>query len=99
MIGGLTALILPSVYFSPGTGVFIYDLVDIKRNNNADNGTLTVTGVGRDHCTKAGVREIFVQADRMDKHASIDFLDLENGWLPEDVIHFYVSTLIIVDFA
>lgn len=84
VIGGLTALILPSVYF-PAAEVYIYDLAVKIDHQRQGVGTLLLQEL-KSHCKKAGVREIFVQADKPDKHA-IDFY-LKNGGVPEDVIHF-----------
>ncbi len=84
VIGGLTAYVLPSVYFE-SSEVYLYDLAvksDYQRK-----------GIGREllsrlnaGCAQLGYREVFVQADTEDAHA-IDFYHATGG-LPENVIHF-----------
>ena len=84
VIGGLTAYVMPSVYF-PAEEVYLYDLAVRASYQRQGVGMLLLQGL-KDYCSRSGVKEIFVQADLPDKHA-IDFY-LKNGGVPEDVIHF-----------
>ena|SRR6202000_3351044 len=84
VIGGLTAHVLPSYYFQ-SSEVYIYDL--------AVSSAFQRQGIGRqlmgnlaDFCKIRGYREIFVQADAVDKHA-LEFYH-STGGRPEQVVHF-----------
>jgi aminoglycoside 3-N-acetyltransferase I len=84
VVGGLTAFTLPSVYY-PASELYIYDLAIRPKNQRQGIGTALLKEL-REHCTRSGIKEIFVQADRPDRHA-IEFYR-KNGGTPEDVIHF-----------
>jgi len=84
VIGGLTAYILPSVYYA-GSEAYLYDLAVATAWQRQGIGTALLAAL-KEHCAHMGIREVFVQADRPDRHA-IDFYT-RNGGIPEDVIHF-----------
>lgn len=84
VIGGMTTLIVPSVY-SPSSEVYIYDLAVRPIHQRQGVGSLLLLELKK-HAAGAGIKEIFVQADRPDTQA-IDFY-LKNGGVPEEVIHF-----------
>jgi aminoglycoside 3-N-acetyltransferase I len=84
VVGGLTAHLLPSLYYPPGE-VYIYDLA-VKTN-------MQRKGIGKNlieelkiHTAAIGYNEIFVQADLVDKHA-LDFYKATGG-TAESVVHF-----------
>lgn len=84
VIGGLTAHVLPSVYFESAE-VYIYDL-GVKTSFQRK-------GVGRklmaslsEYCKEQGYKEIFVQADLADQHA-MDFYQATGGQA-ERVVHY-----------
>jgi aminoglycoside 3-N-acetyltransferase I len=84
VVGSLTAFTLPSVYY-PASELYIYDFAVRPACQRQGIGTAMLKEL-RDHCTRSGIKEIFVQADRPDHHA-IEFYQ-KNGGTPEDVIHF-----------
>ena len=84
VVGGLTAYTLASVY-SPSAEMYIYDLAIKTSFQRKGAGSLLLKEL-KDHCRRAGIKEIFVQADRPDQHA-IDFYT-KNGGSAEDVLHF-----------
>jgi len=83
-VGGLTAFTLPSVYF-PASELYIYDFAIRPAFQHEGIGSALLKDL-RAWCTRNGIKEIFVQADRPDRHA-IEFYK-KNGGIPEDVIHF-----------
>lgn len=84
VIGGLTAFVLPSVYFAAAE-VYVYDLAVKAEHQRKGIGTQLIAEL-KNYCATLGHKEIFVQADREDQHA-VDFYR-KTGGLPEDVIHF-----------
>jgi aminoglycoside 3-N-acetyltransferase I len=84
VIGGLTAYILPSLYY-PGSEAYLYDLAVAAPWKRQGIGTALLKAL-KEHGTPVDIKEIFVQADRPDQHA-IDFYT-PNGGIPGDVIHF-----------
>lgn len=85
VIGGLTAFILPSYNFM-SSEVYVYDLAIRSNFQRQGYGKLLMSTLQSD-CKQRGFREVFVQADLVDKHA-IDFYRALGG-TPEDVVHFY----------
>ncbi|MDQ2719424.1 MAG: GNAT family N-acetyltransferase [Bacteroidota bacterium] len=84
VIGGLTAYILPSVYY-PSSQVYIYDLA-IKQNMQRQGIGKKLILFLKNYCTEFGHKEIYVQADIEDQNA-IDFYKATGGH-SEKVIHF-----------
>jgi len=84
IVGGLTAHVLHSVYFTSAE-VYVYDLAVSEELQRKGIGTQLMTAL-QEYCRRQGYREVFVQADRPDQHA-LDFYQ-KTGGLPEDVIHF-----------
>lgn len=84
VIGGLTAYILPSVYY-PSSQVYIYDLA-VKPTMQRQGIGRKIIGFLKNYCVESGHAEIYVQADFYDKEA-IDFYKATGGH-PEKVIHF-----------
>lgn len=84
IVGGLTAHVLYSVYFTSAE-VYVYDLAVSEELQRKGIGTQLMTAL-QEYCRQQGYREVFVQADRPDQHA-LDFYQ-KTGGLPEDVIHF-----------
>jgi ribosomal protein S18 acetylase RimI-like enzyme len=83
VVGGLTAYVLPSVYFEKSE-IYIYDLAVATEYQRKGIGRQLINAL-KEYCKEAG-REIFVQADIEDQHA-IDFYKATGG-RSEDVIHF-----------
>jgi ribosomal protein S18 acetylase RimI-like enzyme len=84
VIGGLTAYVLPSVYFE-SSEVYVYDLA-VKTEYQRKGAGRTLIDELKTYCRNLGSKEIFVQADLEDQHA-IDFYRATGG-ISEDVIHF-----------
>jgi|SRR6185312_5765769 len=84
VIGGLTAYILPSVYY-PSSQVYIYDLA-VKPNMQRQGIGQKIIAFLQNCCIELGHAEIYIQADIEDQHA-IDFYKATGGH-PEKVIHF-----------
>ncbi len=84
VIGGLTAHILPSVYFS-SSEVYIYDLAIQTQQQRKGIGKTLVHALKR-YCSECGYKEIFVQADIEDQHA-LDFYR-STGGQAESVVHY-----------
>lgn len=84
VIGGLTANILPSVYFQSAE-VYVYDLA-VKREYQRQGVGSDIMKDLNDFCRKKGYQELFIQADVQDSHA-IDFYN-KIGGAPESVMHF-----------
>lgn len=85
VVGGLTAYELRQ-YYSTRPLVYIYDLAvksDLQRKGIGNKLICSIN----EYCQKAGVEEVFVQADRVDQHA-VDFYR-KTGATEEDVLHFY----------
>lgn len=84
IIGGLTAYVLPSYYFQ-SSEVYIYDLgVDMPFQRKG-TGRKLIDAIKTD-CKALGLREVFIQADKIDQHA-IDFYH-STGGKAADVVHF-----------
>lgn len=84
IVGGLTAYILPSVYFSQAE-VYIYDLAVKSSFQRKGIGTGLIQALKR-YCEALGIKEIFVQADQDDHHA-VKFYKATGG-VEEKVVHF-----------
>ncbi len=84
VIGGLTAYILPSVYYS-SSQVYIYDLA-ITQNMQRQGVGKGIISFLKKYCKDNGYGEIYVQAELEDQHA-IEFYKATGGH-PEKVIHF-----------
>ncbi|MBN8782124.1 MAG: GNAT family N-acetyltransferase [Terrimonas ferruginea] len=84
IVGGLTAHVLHSVYFTSAE-VYVYDLAVSEEQQRKGIGTQLMKAL-QEYCRQQGYREVFVQADRPDQHA-LNFYQ-KTGGLPEDVIHF-----------
>jgi aminoglycoside 3-N-acetyltransferase I len=87
VVGGLTAHVLPSVYFESAE-VYIYDLgvkTSFQRKGIGKNLMASLS----EYCKKRGDREIFVQADLVDQHA-MDFYQATGGQT-ERVVHYNYS--------
>ncbi|HMQ52726.1 MAG TPA: GNAT family N-acetyltransferase [Anaerolineae bacterium] len=87
VIGGLTAYVLPSVYFT-SSEVYLYDLAVKPEWQRKGVGKQLLEAL-RHYCFEHGYREFFVQADLEDQHA-VDFYRATGG-VPEEVIHFSYS--------
>jgi aminoglycoside 3-N-acetyltransferase I len=84
VIGGLTAHVLPSVYFESAE-VYVYDLAVQAGYQRKGIGRNLMASLGK-YCGEQGYREIFVQADLVDQHA-LDFYQATGGQA-ERVVHF-----------
>lgn len=84
LVGGLTAHVLPSVYF-PSSEVYVYDLAVDRKHQRRGIGTELMFAL-RNYCRDSGYWEVFVQADTADKHA-VKFYE-KLGGKREDVFHF-----------
>ena len=84
VIGGLTAYTLQQ-YYSEKPLVYIYDLAVKTELQRRGIGKKLIAGI-TDYCKKAGVEEVFVQADKADDYA-LDFYR-STGGNPEEVVHF-----------
>src|SRR5579871_1423699 len=65
VIGGLTAYILPSLYY-PASEAYLYDLAVGTPWQRQGVGTALLAAL-KEHCAHISIKEIFVQADRPDK--------------------------------
>lgn len=84
IIGGLTAYVLPSYYFQ-SSEVYIYDLAINPDFQRKGTGRKLIEAIKTD-CKALGLREVFIQADKIDQHA-IDFYHATGG-KSADVVHF-----------
>lgn len=84
VVGGLTAYVLPSVYF-PASEVYIYDLA-VKREHQRKGIGRQLIHELRTYCKRLGYREIFVQAHMEDQHA-LDFYQA-TGAEAESIMHY-----------
>ncbi len=84
VIGGLTAYVLPSYYFQ-SSEVYIYDLAVDTPFQRKGTGRKLIEAIKAD-CKALGLREVFIQADRIDEHA-IGFYQSTGGKSTE-VVHF-----------
>ncbi|HLT07921.1 MAG TPA: GNAT family N-acetyltransferase [Cyclobacteriaceae bacterium] len=84
VVGGLTAHVLPSVYYESAE-LYIYDLAVKAAYQRQGIGKQLVTAL-IDYGKQQGYREVFVQADVIDQHA-LDFYKATGG-NPEEVVHF-----------
>lgn len=91
LIGGLTAYLLPSVYY-PSNQIYIYDLAVKQTMQRQGIGKAIITFL-KNYCIELGYKEIYVQADLEDQHA-IDFYNATGGH-PEKVIHFSYDLTIV----
>ena len=87
VIGGLTAHVLPSVYFASAE-IYIYDLAVKTTYQRKGIGKNLIASLS-EYCKERGYREIFVQADLEDQHA-LDFYK-ETGGKAERVVHYVYS--------
>lgn len=88
VIGGLTAYVLDQ-YYAEKPLAYIYDLAVKTEAQRQGIGQQLISAI-KDHCRKQGFEEVFVQADRIDKHA-VDFYRKTRPAEEEDVLHFYYS--------
>lgn len=84
VVGGLTAHVLPSVYFS-SSEVYVYDLAVDRKYQRQGIGAELMLEL-QHYCRSLGYKEIFVQTDAVDKHA-LNFYE-KIGGAREDVFHF-----------
>lgn len=84
IVGGLTAHVLPSVYY-PSSEVYVYDLAVDEALQRQGIGSALMREL-QNYCRKLGYRTVFVQADAVDQHA-LDFYE-KIGGKREDVFHF-----------
>lgn len=84
VIGGLTAHVLPSVYFA-SSEVYVYDFAVDKRYQGQGVGAELLAAL-KDYCGGQGYREIFIQASAADKQA-LNFYQ-KTGGIGEQVFHF-----------
>jgi|SRR5690606_6913700 len=84
MVGGLTAYMLEQ-YYSTKPLVYIYDLAVRNEYQRQGIGKRLIESI-TEHCKRAGVEEVFVQADEEDDYV-LDFYRATGG-LPEKVVHF-----------
>jgi aminoglycoside 3-N-acetyltransferase I len=84
IIGGLTAYVLPSYYFQ-SSEVYIYDLAVDSAFQRKGTGRKLIEAIKTD-CKALGLREVFIQADKIDQHA-VDFYHATGG-KAGDVVHF-----------
>lgn len=84
VIGGLTAYVLPSYYFQ-SSEVYIYDLAVDTPFQRKGTGRKLIEAIKTD-CKALGLREVFIQADKIDQHA-VDFYHATGG-KSADVVHF-----------
>lgn len=84
VIGGLTAYILPSVYY-PSNQIYIYDLA-VKHDWQRKGFGKEIISLLKSYCIEHGYKEIYVQVDFEDQHA-IDFYEATGGH-SQKVIHF-----------
>lgn len=85
VMGGLTAHVLPSVYF-PASLVYVYDIAVETEKQRQGIGTALMQEL-KNYCRALGVREIFLQADLVDDYA-LRFYDKIGGGREEGVVHF-----------
>lgn len=88
IVGGLTAFELP-LYYSASSEVFIYDLAISPEFQRKGLGKKLLTSLKK-YCKQKGIPEIFVAANKEDKHA-INFYQ-STGGKSEKVIHFNYSS-------
>ena len=84
VVGGLTAHVLPSTYFT-SSEVYIYDLAVETEFQRKGIGRHLIKSL-KEYCVSLGLKEVFVQADLEDRHA-IDFYRATGG-IAESVVHF-----------
>lgn len=84
MVGGLTAYMLEQ-YYSTKPLVYIYDLAVRNEYQRQGIGKRLIESI-TEHCKRAGIEEVFVQADEEDDYV-LDFYRATGG-LPEKVVHF-----------
>lgn len=85
VIAGLTAYILIQ-YYSVKPLVYIFDLAVLACFQRKGIGKQLIVAINT-YCQKAGMEEVFVQADVGDGYA-VDFYRATGG-IAENVIHFY----------
>lgn len=84
VIGGLTAYLLPSVYYTSNQ-VYIYDLA-VTQNRQRQGIGKNIISFLKNYCEASGHKEMYVQADFEDENA-IEFYK-STGGRSEKVIHF-----------
>ena len=84
VVGGLTAHVLASTYFS-SSEVYIYDLAVQTEFQRKGIGRQLINSL-KEYCANLHLKEVFVQADLEDRHA-IDFYRATGG-IAESVVHF-----------
>lgn len=87
VVAGLTAYILPSVYF-PTNEAYIYDLA-VKTSLQRQGIGTQLMAAFKNYCKEQGYSEIFVQADFKDKHARGFYRS--TGGQPHPVVQFTYS--------
>ena len=88
VLGGLTAYILDQ-YYSKKPLAYIYDLAVLTQFQRQGIGKALIQSLTT-YCREKGFEEVFVQADKIDRHA-LDFYRSTKPDNEEDVIHFYYS--------
>lgn len=84
VVGGLTAYVLPSAYFS-ASEVYIYDLAVKKEQQRKGIGRQLIHEL-KMYCKQLGHREIFVQAHMEDRHAHAFYQ--ATGAEAESIMHY-----------
>ncbi len=87
-IGAMTVYTLDQ-YYSTKPLAYIYDLAVLQAYQRKGVGKKLIAFI-KEHCTQLGYEEVFVQADRPDKHA-LDFYRATAPSNEEDVLHFYYT--------
>jgi len=86
VVGGLTAYVLEQ-YYSSQPLAYIYDLAVGRAHQRQGIGKKLVEAIHL-YCKDNGFEEVFVQADKIDRHA-VDFYRSTKPTEEEDVFHFY----------
>src|SRR5690606_6080430 len=84
VVGGLTAHVLPSVYFSSNE-VYVYDLAVETALQRQGIGAALMKEL-QHYCRSQGFREVFLQADTVDDYALRFYGKI--GGRREDVVHY-----------
>ena len=87
VIGGLTAYELTK-YYSENPELFIYDIAIKQEYQRRGVGKMLLESTKK-YCLEKGITEIFVAANKEDKHA-IDFYN-STGGVAEQAVHFNYS--------
>lgn len=86
VVGGLTVYTIQQ-YYSERPLAYIYDLAVKSEMQRMGIGSILIEFT-KSYFAVLGYEEVFVQADRVDKHA-LDFYRKTNPSAEEDVLHFY----------